>query len=353
MNGQQGNNFTFHKEKVILMLDRITTNQDFKPENPHAARHEGVIVNSICSQAFSFGDNMSRFKRKKICFYCGQPATHQFKNGKWCCESNVARCPSIRKINSAKNVNNQNAKGYKHTEEFCQKQSKQMKGKNNPWYGKKRPDISKILKENNPMRDPEVITRISGKNHHMNQKTAQKISRALKGRKYPERSGKNHPNYGKKIHTNEFRMTHSKRMRENPPAKRFEVRKKISAALKALGESHPNKRPEIRKKISDSLVGDKHWNWQGGISCDPYCDVWTDREYKESILERDDHTCQNPDCWETSKRIMLHHINYNKKDCHPNNLIAVCGSCNIRANFNRKYWQKLYQGIIKEKYENR
>ena len=34
----------------------------------------------------------------KLCDYgCGQIATHQFKNGKWCCSNNIAKCP-ISKI---------------------------------------------------------------------------------------------------------------------------------------------------------------------------------------------------------------------------------------------------------------
>ena len=36
-----------------------------------------------------------------ICEYgCGQEANHQFKNGKWCCSNNTARCPSNREKNS-------------------------------------------------------------------------------------------------------------------------------------------------------------------------------------------------------------------------------------------------------------
>lgn len=37
-----------------------------------------------------------------ICVYCGQPATHQFKNGKWCCKENSNLCPEMRRIRSEK-----------------------------------------------------------------------------------------------------------------------------------------------------------------------------------------------------------------------------------------------------------
>ena len=29
-----------------------------------------------------------------LCIYCNQPATYQFKNGKWCCSTNQSKCPA-------------------------------------------------------------------------------------------------------------------------------------------------------------------------------------------------------------------------------------------------------------------
>ena len=34
-----------------------------------------------------------------LCTYCNQPATYQFKNGKWCCEPVNQRCPAIKEKN--------------------------------------------------------------------------------------------------------------------------------------------------------------------------------------------------------------------------------------------------------------
>lgn len=37
-----------------------------------------------------------------LCEYgCGREATHQLKNGKWCCETSYNKCPEMRKKNSA------------------------------------------------------------------------------------------------------------------------------------------------------------------------------------------------------------------------------------------------------------
>ncbi len=104
------------------------------------------------------------------------------------------------------------------------------------------------------------------------------------------------------------------------------------------GENNPN-------YGSTAMVGDGNPNWKGGIALEPYCQIWGDREYKESIKERDDFKCQNPDCWDTSQDLVLHHIDYNKKNCHPDNLITLCVSCNIRANYRRESWKTFYKDL--------
>lgn len=41
---------------------------------------------------------------------------------------------------------------------------------------------------------------------------------------------------------------------------------------------------------------------------------------------------------------------YVKKNCHPNNLITLCSSCNARANFDRAWHTSWYKAIINNKY---
>lgn len=74
-----------------------------------------------------------------------------------------------------------------------------------------------------------------------------------------------------------------------------------------------------------------------------YCDAWKDQEYKDDIMERDNFECQNPFCYHTTFTLCVHHIDYDKGNCHPNNLISLCRSCHGKSNFNRDEWQNFYE----------
>ncbi|MFH2074848.1 MAG: HNH endonuclease signature motif containing protein, partial [Pseudomonadota bacterium] len=67
--------------------------------------------------------------------------------------------------------------------------------------------------------------------------------------------------------------------------------------------------------------------------------------------ERDSFTCQNPDCRKNDDGLVIHHVDYDKRNCNPKNLITLCRSCNGRANFNREFWEAGYAEIIRLKYE--
>lgn len=134
------------------------------------------------------------------------------------------------------------------------------------------------------------------------------------------------------------------------------TKKKLSEAQKGKKHSKETKRKisrnrkgekfseEHKRKISEALkgkgLGKDNSNWQGGTSFEPYPNDWTET-LKRSIRERDNYTCQL--CGQYGNNV--HHIDYNKKNCNPNNLITLCRGCNSKVNFNRKYWIKCF-GIL-------
>ena len=183
-----------------------------------------------------------------LCEYgCGNKATSQLKNGKWCCSKSFNSCPISRKRNSASN-----------------------KGKHRYW-----------------------------KNKKMSTPTRKKMRDAKLGEKNI-----------------------------------------------MYGNTHSDKaRSAISLKNTGRLSGKNNPNWKGGISREPYCYLWFDTEYKNFIKDRDGNVCLNPECSD-GRYLHIHHINYNKKDSTPQNLITVCKSCNAKANFNRKWHEAWYQAIM-------
>ena len=100
---------------------------------------------------------------------------------------------------------------------------------------------------------------------------------------------------------------------------------------------------------SNNFTGKNHPNWKGGKSIESYCPVWFDKKYKLDIKNRDNNICRNPYCFHTTKKLSIHHIDYDKKNCHPSNLITLCVSCNSRANKDRKWHQEWYQILMNKK----
>lgn len=95
--------------------------------------------------------------------------------------------------------------------------------------------------------------------------------------------------------------------------------------------------------------GEEHPAWQGGIGNLPYPYGFND-ELKERIRERDNHQCQlcGVSQAECVRELDIHHIDYDKDNLADENLITLCNPCNIKANFNRGYWQRYFEKRIKE-----
>ena len=86
--------------------------------------------------------------------------------------------------------------------------------------------------------------------------------------------------------------------------------------------------------------GEKHPNWKGGRSTFVYSVEWTGL-LREQIRQRDNYQCQS--CFrhqsEFKRKLHVHHIDEDKKNCSEENLISLCNSCHIKGHRikNKKY----------------
>ena len=153
---------------------------------------------------------------------------------------------------------------------------------------------------------------------HWSQETIDKISLAKKGQ-VPWMKGKKHSKKAKKI-----------------------------IGQKALGRIAWNKgtigimKPNSGSFISEGLMGEKHPLWNGGSSKLPYHFTFTKR-LKQQIKERDEFRCL---LCQISEDLVIHHINYDKMNCNPTNLVTVCRSHNSIVNSKRKFWETKIKKLL-------
>ena len=88
---------------------------------------------------------------------------------------------------------------------------------------------------------------------------------------------------------------------------------------------------KLEKKIGLTNSGENHPNWRGGISKLDYPPEFSE-ELKESIRKRDNNLCR------LCRKLPVHHIDYDKKNCNIKNLITLC----CTAGYNREYWTNFF-----------
>jgi len=93
------------------------------------------------------------------------------------------------------------------------------------------------------------------------------------------------------------------------------------------------------KIISKKLKGKNNGQYIDGLSSEPYSLNWT-KTLREYIRNRDHYTCQICGCsqLENGRQLCVHHIDYDKDNLEPNNLISLCNCCHTKTNYNRDYW---------------
>lgn len=154
--------------------------------------------------------------------------------------------------------------------------------------------------------------------------------------------------------TKEHRRKTSERMKIDNPMFRLGARKKISEIKKGKPCSEEAKvkirKANLGKKYSVEInkkkgrSGEENASWKGGISFEPY-GLEFNKKLKKQIRRRDNFQCR--ECNFTEKqlgyRLTCHHIDYDKRNNNPNNLISLCKSCHGQTNFKRKDWANYFK----------
>ena len=88
--------------------------------------------------------------------------------------------------------------------------------------------------------------------------------------------------------------------------------------------------------------------WANGKSFEPY-GLEFNNKLKEQIRQRDNYICQ--ECKYPQEKLgyklHIHHIDYNKQNNNPYNLISLCRNCHSQTHFNRNDWILYFQNKIK------
>jgi hypothetical protein len=107
----------------------------------------------------------------------------------------------------------------------------------------------------------------------------------------------------------------------------------------ALGHNPDGEQTRFKKgqvPYNKDLPSHLQAGWKGGVGVLPYGAGFT-KKFKRLIRERDQYTCQR--CGLTQDKhwrtLEVHHIDHNKNNNDPSNLVTSCGKCNIWANFHR------------------
>lgn len=92
------------------------------------------------------------------------------------------------------------------------------------------------------------------------------------------------------------------------------------------GINKANKLKQLHSVIFSKLCGDKHYNWKGGISKEPYGIQWNNR-LRKYIKNRDENCC-----WWCGKNssLIVHHKDTNKKNNDECNLVTLCRPCHCK-----------------------
>lgn len=103
-----------------------------------------------------------------------------------------------------------------------------------------------------------------------------------------------------------------------------------------------NKKKIIEKRVKNGIFKlHRNPRWLNGKSFDPYPFDWN-KNLKDNIRKRDQYTCQlcGLSQKKNKRKLNVHHIDYNKKNCKEENLISLCDRCHTKTNSSRAFYKK-------------
>lgn len=176
--------------------------------------------------------------------------------------------------------------------------------------------------------------------------------------------GKDNPMYGSHRAGKDAFWYGKKRTKETiEKMRKANLGKKFSKKHRqALSEAHKGKLPKAHFKKGHaptsgcfkagklhplySKRGKEVPAWKGGISKLPYAFDF-DKELKMLIRKRDKHICQLCQKRKIGKNLCVHHIDYDKQNSNPKNLVTLCRSCHSKTNSGRKIWTNFFNRKLK------
>lgn len=204
-------------------------------------------------------------------------------------------------------------KGRPHSEKTKKKLSILRTGEGNGMFGKtiSKETIAKILESRKGYKHSEETKRKIGeanKKHKHSDLQKQQISKTLK----------------------QYYLQHSNPFKGKQHTKSSKLKMRKANLYRFRGENGPN--------------------WQGGISSLPYGIEWTPW-LRQEIKTRDKNKCQNPKCINPLNPLEVHHIDYDKQNNYPSNLITLCKRCHGKTHIikNRRKWRWYYTQLMEKK----
>ena len=203
----------------------------------------------------------------------------------------------------------------------------------------------KLWKTNNPKKWKEIKKR-ADKKYFGNNK--EKIRKQQK--EYYKKNKEGIKKHNEKLEIKERRIEYAKKYNKKY-FKRYNVIKRlknnycIDCRRLIFNQSIRCKSCKMKNKLNP--------NWNNGSSFEPY-GLEFNEKLREQIRQRDNYRCQQ--CFRHQDelftkngrkiKLSIHHIDFNKQNNNPNNLISLCKRCHMQTNYNREDWIKYFQEKI-------